>query len=162
MGTGGRPGRTKARELRVAEPPDTVSRAARLLPILGWLPAYRRGCLVPDFLPGLPVWAGLGPVAMAHSGLVGGPPLMGLFTIVPPLVGYAALGPSARARRRAGHRNRADIRADGGRHRDAGNGELRHAHVHPRNPDRGALPARWRAPHGLGGRLHSDAGDAGF
>src|SRR5215813_10431181 len=90
MGTGGRPGRTKARQERVAEPPDTVSRAARLLPILGWLPANRRACLLPDFLAGLAVWAVMVPEAMAYAGIVGVPPVMGLYTIVPPLVAYAA------------------------------------------------------------------------
>src|SRR5262245_38665689 len=94
MGTGGRPGRTKARQLRVAAPPDTVSWAARLLLILGWLPAYRRDCLLPDFFAGLAVWAVMVPEAMAYAGIVGVPPIMGLYTIVPPLVAYAALGTS--------------------------------------------------------------------
>src|SRR5262245_20878918 len=94
MGTGGRPGRTKARELRVAAPPDRVARAARLLPILGWLPAYRWDCLLPDFLAGLAVWAVMVPEAMAYAGIVGVPPIMGLYTIVPPLVAYATLGTS--------------------------------------------------------------------
>ena len=80
--------------MRVAEPPDTVSRTARLLPILGWLPAYRRDCLLPDFLAGLAVWAVMVPEAMAYAGIVGVPPIMGLYTIVPPLVAYAALGTS--------------------------------------------------------------------
>jgi high affinity sulfate transporter 1 len=69
-------------------------RAARLLPILGWLPAYRRDCLLPDFLAGLAVWAVMVPEAMAYAGIVGVPPIMGLYTIVPPLVAYAALGTS--------------------------------------------------------------------
>jgi sulfate permease, SulP family len=80
--------------LRVAEPPDAVSRAARLLPILRWLPAYRRDCLLPDFLAGLAVWAVMVPEAMAYAAIVGVPPIMGLYTIVPPLVAYAALGTS--------------------------------------------------------------------
>ena len=80
--------------MRVAEPPDVVSRAARLLPILGWLPAYRPDCLLPDFLAGLAVWAVMVPEAMAYAGIVGVPPIMGLYTIVPPLVAYAALGTS--------------------------------------------------------------------
>src|SRR5215831_18294016 len=94
MGTGGRPGQTKARQLRVAEPPDTVSTAARLLRILGWLPAYRRDCLLPDFLAGLAAWAVMVPEAMAYAGIVGVPPIMGLYTIGPPLLAYAALGTS--------------------------------------------------------------------
>src|SRR5207249_5150081 len=66
----------------------------RLLPILGWLPAYRRDCLLPDFLAGLAVWAVMVPEAMAYAGIVGVPPIMGLYTIVPALLAYALLGTS--------------------------------------------------------------------
>ena len=66
----------------------------RLLPILGWLPAYRRDCLLPDFLAGLAVWAVMVPEGMAYAGIVGVPPVMGLYTIVPPLIAYALLGTS--------------------------------------------------------------------
>src|SRR5438093_13699267 len=66
----------------------------RLLPILGWLPAYRRDCLLPDFLAGLAVWAVMVPEGMAYAGIVGVPPIMGLYTIVPPLIAYALLGTS--------------------------------------------------------------------
>jgi len=68
----------KDRQVRVAEPPDTVSRAARLLPVLGWLPAYHRDSLLPDFLAGLAVWAVMVPEGMAYAGIVGVPPIMGL------------------------------------------------------------------------------------
>ena len=34
-----------------------ASRTQRLLPILCWLPSYRRGWLLPDVLAGLAVWA---------------------------------------------------------------------------------------------------------
>jgi MFS superfamily sulfate permease-like transporter len=66
----------------------------RLLPILGWLPAYRREWLLPDFLAGLAVWAVMVPEGMAYAGIVGVPPIMGLYTIVPPLIAYALLGTS--------------------------------------------------------------------
>ncbi len=66
----------------------------RLLPILGWLPAYRRDSLLPDFLAGLAVWAVMVPEGMAYAGIVGVPPIMGLYTIVPPLIAYAVLGTS--------------------------------------------------------------------
>ena len=66
----------------------------RLLPILGWLPAYRRDWLLPDFLAGLAVWAVMVPEGMAYAGIVGVPPIMGLYTIVPPLIAYALLGTS--------------------------------------------------------------------
>src|SRR5215510_8698009 len=66
----------------------------RLLPVLGWLPAYRRTWLLPDVLAGLAVWAVMVPEGMAYAGIVGVPPIMGLYTIVPPLIAYALLGTS--------------------------------------------------------------------
>jgi high affinity sulfate transporter 1 len=68
--------------------------AQRVLPILGWLPAYRRKWLRPDVLAGLAVWAVMVPEGMAYSGIVGVPPIMGLYTIIPPLIVYALLGTS--------------------------------------------------------------------
>ncbi|MDH6230793.1 SulP family sulfate permease [Mesorhizobium soli] len=66
----------------------------QLLPIAAWLPGYQRDWLVPDILAGLAVWAVMVPESMAYSGIVGVPPIMGLYTIVPPLVAYAILGTS--------------------------------------------------------------------
>src|SRR5262249_50454224 len=66
----------------------------QLLPVLDWLPAYRREWLLPDVLGGLALWAVMVPEGMAYSGIVGVPPIMGLYTIVPPLVAYALLGTS--------------------------------------------------------------------
>jgi high affinity sulfate transporter 1 len=71
-----------------------VSRTQRLLPILGWLPAYRRDWLVPDVLAGLAVWAVMVPEGMAYAGIVGVPAIMGLYTVIPPLVAYAVFGTS--------------------------------------------------------------------
>jgi high affinity sulfate transporter 1 len=68
--------------------------ATRLLPVLGWLPAYRRDWLVPDVLAGLAVWAVMVPEGMAYAGIVGVPAVMGLYTIVPPLIAYGLLGSS--------------------------------------------------------------------
>ena len=68
--------------------------AQRLLPVLGWLAAYRRERLLPDVLAGLAVWAVMIPESMAYAGIVGVPPIMGLYTIVPPLIAYALLGTS--------------------------------------------------------------------
>jgi sulfate permease, SulP family len=68
--------------------------AQRLLPVLSWLPAYRRAWLLPDVLAGLAVWAVMVPEGMAYAGIVGVPPIMGLYTIVPPLIAYALLGTS--------------------------------------------------------------------
>src|SRR5262245_43066681 len=72
----------------------TVPRFGRLLPVVEWLPVYKRDLLVPDVLAGLAVWAVLVPEGMAYSGIVGVPPIMGLYTIVPPLLVYALLGTS--------------------------------------------------------------------
>src|SRR5215813_5497552 len=66
----------------------------RLLPVLGWLPGYRRDWLLPDLLAGLAVWAVMVPEGMAYAGIVGVPPITGLYTIVPPLIVYALLGTS--------------------------------------------------------------------
>ncbi len=66
----------------------------RLLPVLGWGPDYRRDWLLPDLLAGLAVWAVMVPEGMAYAGIVGVPPIMGLYTIVPPLIAYALLGTS--------------------------------------------------------------------
>ena len=71
-----------------------TSIAQRLLPVLGWLPDYRRDWLLPDVLAGLAVWAVMVPEAMAYAGIVGVPPIMGLYTIVPPLIAYALFGTS--------------------------------------------------------------------
>jgi MFS superfamily sulfate permease-like transporter len=63
---------------------DSIAR--RLLPILGWLPSYRREWLLPDVLAGVAVWAVMVPEGMAYSGIVGVPPIMGLYTVVLPLL----------------------------------------------------------------------------
>src|SRR6516164_6539882 len=75
-------------------PPHLPPAAERLLPVLSWLRAYRRDYLLPDFLAGLAVWAVMVPEALAYAGIVGVPPIMGLYTIVPPLMAYALLGTS--------------------------------------------------------------------
>jgi high affinity sulfate transporter 1 len=71
-----------------------ASIAQRLLPVLNWLAGYRRDWLLPDVLAGLAVWAVMVPAGMAYAGIVGVPPIMGLYTIVPPLIVYALLGTS--------------------------------------------------------------------
>lgn len=67
---------------------------SRLLPILAWAPGYRRGWLLPDAMAGIAVWAVMVPEGMAYAGIVGVPPIMGLHTIVPPLIAYALFGTS--------------------------------------------------------------------
>src|SRR5277367_772629 len=71
-----------------------ASTARRLLPILDWIPAYRRDWLTPDFLAGIALWAVMVPESMAYSEIVGVPPIMGLYTIVPALLAYAVFGTS--------------------------------------------------------------------
>jgi SulP family sulfate permease len=71
-----------------------ASIAQRLLPVLSWFPRYRSDWLLPDVLAGLAVWAVMVPEGMAYAGIVGVPPIMGLYTIVPPLIAYALLGTS--------------------------------------------------------------------
>jgi high affinity sulfate transporter 1 len=65
-----------------------------LLPILGWLPSYRRAWLLQDIPAGVAVWAVMVPEGMAYSSIVGVPPIMGLYTIILPLIVYALLGTS--------------------------------------------------------------------
>ena len=62
-----------------------ASIAQRLLPILVWLPSYRREWLLPDILAGVAVWAVMVPEGMAYSGIVGVPPIMGFYAIIPQL-----------------------------------------------------------------------------
>src|SRR6516164_622235 len=71
-----------------------ASVARRLLPVLGWLPRYRRDWLLLEVLAGLAVWAVMVPEGMAYAGILGVPPIMGLYTLVPPLIAYALLGTS--------------------------------------------------------------------
>ena len=66
----------------------------RSFPILSWIPAYRREWLVSDVFAGLALWAVMVPEGMAYAGIVGVPPIMGLYTIVPALIAYALLGTS--------------------------------------------------------------------
>jgi high affinity sulfate transporter 1 len=71
-----------------------ASTARRFLPILDWIPAYRYQWLLPDFFAGVALWAVMVPEGMAYAGIVGVPPIMGLYTIVPALFAYALLGTS--------------------------------------------------------------------
>jgi sulfate permease, SulP family len=73
---------------------EFAAAARRLLPILDWMPAYRRDWLMPDILAGIALWAVMVPEGMAYAGIVGVPPIMGLYTIVPALLAYALLGTS--------------------------------------------------------------------
>ena len=73
---------------------EVASAGRKLLPILDWIPAYRRKWLLPDVLAGVALWAVMVPEGMAYASIVGVPPVMGLYTIVPALLAYALLGTS--------------------------------------------------------------------
>ena len=64
------------------------------LPILGWLPTYRRASLRADAVAGLSVWALLVPQSLAYATLVGVPVQYGLYTAFAALIGYAIFGSS--------------------------------------------------------------------
>src|SRR5215470_4156231 len=75
-------------------PAEVAPGAHKFFPIIDWFPAYRRDWLFPDFLAGVALWAVMVPEGMAYASIVGVPPIMGLYTIVPALVAYALLGTS--------------------------------------------------------------------
>ena len=58
------------------------------------MPAYRHEWVLPDGFAGVALWAVMVPEGMAYAGIVGVPPVMGLYTITPALLAYAALGTS--------------------------------------------------------------------
>lgn len=73
---------------------SVVSVPRRLLPITKWIQDYQREWLRPDVLAGFALWAVMVPEGMAYAGIVGVPPIMGLYTIVPALLAYALFGTS--------------------------------------------------------------------
>jgi sulfate permease, SulP family len=75
-------------------PAAVASLVHRWLPVLNWTSAYRREWLLPDVFAGLALWAVMVPEGMAYAGIVGVPPIMALYTIVPALIAYALLGTS--------------------------------------------------------------------
>jgi high affinity sulfate transporter 1 len=66
----------------------------RFAPITQWLPRYQPAWISVDLLAGLALWAVMVPEGMAYAGIVGVPAIMGLYTLVPPLVAYAVFGTS--------------------------------------------------------------------
>jgi SulP family sulfate permease len=77
-----------------AAPAATRQGVARWLPIVGWVPGYRKGLLRPDVLAGLTVWALLVPEAMAYAEIAGMPAETGLYAAIGAIVGYAVFGTS--------------------------------------------------------------------
>jgi SulP family sulfate permease len=80
--------------LMIRIPAAVASVVHRWLPVLNWTSAYRREWLLPDVFAGLALWAVMVPEGMAYAGIVGVPPIMGLYTIVPALIAYVLLGTS--------------------------------------------------------------------
>ena len=64
------------------------------MPIVEWLPEYRRSWLPGDLVAGATVWAVLVPLALAYAGLVGVDPVVGLYTLPLALLAYAIFGGS--------------------------------------------------------------------
>lgn len=69
-------------------------RWARLVPIVGWLPGYRRPDLAADLRAGATVGVLVIPQAMAYAALAGVPPIAGLYAAMVSLVVYAVFGTS--------------------------------------------------------------------
>jgi high affinity sulfate transporter 1 len=72
----------------------TSAGLAKYIPILGWLPAYRREWLRSDLVAGLTAAAVVIPKAMAYATIAGLPVEIGLYTAFIPMVIYAILGTS--------------------------------------------------------------------
>src|SRR5271155_707996 len=70
---------------------------SRVLPILGWLPAYQPGWLRADVIAGLTLWGILVPEAIAYAVMAGAPLQAGLYTLLGSLVVYAILGTTRQA-----------------------------------------------------------------
>jgi len=64
------------------------------VPILEWLPKYKKSWLRWDLIAALTVWALLVPEAMAYAGIAGMPPEAGLYAAPLALLGYAIFGTS--------------------------------------------------------------------
>jgi SulP family sulfate permease len=61
----------------------------RAVPIVGWLPHYKKAWLTVDLLAGLSVWALVVPQALGYAAVVGVPTQYGLYTILGASVLYA-------------------------------------------------------------------------
>jgi high affinity sulfate transporter 1 len=64
----------------------------RYLPILGWLPGYRRAWIKDDAVAALSVWALLVPQGLAYATIAGVPVQYGLYTAFAALIAYALFG----------------------------------------------------------------------
>ena len=72
----------------------TTTRLQRAIPIVQWLPAYRRQYISGDVLAGIIVAALMVTEGVAYSGIVGVPVIVGLSAVPFCLIAYAVLGSS--------------------------------------------------------------------
>ena len=79
---------------RGQSPRSILAKLAQLLPILNWLPSYRREYLQGDLTAGITVAMMLIPQGMAYALLAGLPPVMGLYASLLPMILYALTGTS--------------------------------------------------------------------
>ncbi|MFN8126047.1 MAG: sulfate permease [Candidatus Nanopelagicales bacterium] len=79
-------------EVRGAATPS--NRWVGVLPVIGWLPRYRKAYLTGDLLAGLVVAALAVPQALGYAGIAGVPVIVGLYSIPLALVAYAIFGSS--------------------------------------------------------------------
>ncbi len=73
---------------------STATGLARRLPVMSWLPRYRRAYIAGDLLAGLIVAALAIPQSLGYAGIAGVPVLVGLYSIPLALIAYALLGSS--------------------------------------------------------------------
>jgi SulP family sulfate permease len=81
-------------EARSDAQPGGWARLRRYLPILRWLPAYRREHLPGDFIAGMVLGVMAVPQSMAYALLANLPPQVGLYATLAPLLVYAVFGTS--------------------------------------------------------------------
>jgi sulfate permease, SulP family len=74
--------------------PTKSAGLGRYLPIVGWLPAYRRDRFAPDAVAALSVWALLIPQSLGDATIAGVPVQYGLYAAFTGLVAYAIFGTS--------------------------------------------------------------------
>ena len=72
----------------------SVNRLSKILPMMEWLPSYRKEWLRFDVVAGLTTAAVVIPKAMAYAAIAGLPLVVGLYTSLVMLVVYAAFGTS--------------------------------------------------------------------
>ena len=106
LGFGQLDGRRRARGPLISRPPDAAkqSRLHRYVPIVGWLPAYKRAYCSADALAGLSVWALFVPQGLAYATLAGVPVQYGLYTAFAALLAYPLFGPPGSCRGSERHR----------------------------------------------------------